>query len=484
MSAALGKDQVAIGSAPDNDVVIATAGVAPHHARLVRQGGQLFFVDLGAGASTANNAPVQPQQPVPFDFRTVFTVGGVPVPLAHAAICTMVMSPGQIQAQRGQVVVGRDGARASLVIAHNAVSGQHATVMLDRMMAVDHGSTSGTWVGGRQLPPNQPTPIDPNGVIAFGPVVVPVAVLVAVAHGAMSGVAPSPGMKGPTMGQPVHGPPPSHGGAPASYPQTPAPGPVGAPTAQAMAAPGGQPPRKHRTVIGELKLDDMSTNAISIGRTPDNQIVVNHPQVSSRHAQIVKNGMQLFLEDRGSANGTYVRGQRLPPGQRVPVSNGEKVFIGPMPLLIHIAESRVNVVVEDQADWAGKPLYEIEAWDLLPRGAGPRRTRPQRRSCSTTCHLQGAPRRPDRAHGPVGRGQDDAPARRSTATSADDGRGPRQRREPLRDLRRPAREHRLRPAGRHRPPRAHRLRGHQVLGAVPPPARLQRRRDRPPRRRR
>jgi ABC-type multidrug transport system ATPase subunit len=47
------------------------------------------------------------------------------------------------------------------------------------------------------------------------------------------------------------------------------------------------------------------------------------------------------------------------------VSNGEKVFIGPMPLLIHIGDSRVNIVVEDQADWAGKPTYEIEGWDLF-----------------------------------------------------------------------------------------------------------------------
>ena len=37
-----------------------------------------------------------------------------------------------------------------------------------------------------------------------------------------------------------------------------------------------------------------------------------------------------------------------------------------MPLLIQIAGQQVNVVVEDQqASWAGKPLYEIEAWDLL-----------------------------------------------------------------------------------------------------------------------
>jgi ABC-type multidrug transport system ATPase subunit/pSer/pThr/pTyr-binding forkhead associated (FHA) protein len=336
-----GKEQISLGSAPDNDVVVAAPGVAPHHARIVRQGSQLFFVDLGVGPSTANGAPLAPQQPVPFDFRTVFAVGSTAVPLAHAAICAMLMAPGQLQAPPGQIVVGRDAARASLVIAHGAVSGQHSTVMLDRMMVVDHGSTSGTWVGGRQIPPNQPTPIDPNGVVAFGPVPVPVALLAYLARQGST-----PGVTGA-----------QHAAAGAA-----GTGAVAAPL-DAGASPAGN--RKHRTIIGELKLDELQSNAISIGRTPDNQIVVNHPQVSSKHAQIVKAGDQLFLEDRGSANGTYVRGQRLTAGQRVPVANGEKVFVGPMPLLIHIAESRVNVVVEDHADWAGKPLYEIEAWDLF-----------------------------------------------------------------------------------------------------------------------
>ncbi|HEX8791509.1 MAG TPA: FHA domain-containing protein [Polyangiaceae bacterium] len=343
MTPAFGKDQVSIGSAPDNDVVLAAPGVAPHHARVVKQNGQLFFVDLGAGPSTANGAPVAPQQQVPFDFRTVFAVGGVPVPLAHGALCTMIMSPGQLQAQRGQVVVGRDASRASIVLTHGAVSGQHATVMLDRMMVVDHGSTSGTWVAGRQVPANQPTPIDPNGVVAFGPVPVPVGLLAHIAQGGAPQAVVSAAM-------PMAAPPPA----------------AGAPGAPAAPAGGdGGAPRKHRTVIGELKLDQLQSNVISIGRTPDNQIVVTHPQVSSKHAQIVKVGDQLFLEDKGSANGTFVRGQRLAAGQRVPVANGEKVFIGPMPLLIHIQESRVNVVVEDSAAWAGKPLYEIEAWDLF-----------------------------------------------------------------------------------------------------------------------
>src|SRR5208282_5845538 len=109
---------------------------------------------------------------------------------------------------------------------------------------------------------------------------------------------------------------------------------------------GTSPPRKHRTVIGELSLDQLQSSVITIGRTPENQIVVQHAQVSSRHAQILKQGNDLFLMDLGSANGTYVRGQRIPPNQKVPIQNDERVYIGPMPLVLHISGSQVNVVVE------------------------------------------------------------------------------------------------------------------------------------------
>jgi ABC-type multidrug transport system ATPase subunit/pSer/pThr/pTyr-binding forkhead associated (FHA) protein len=332
MTPALGKDFVAIGSAPDNDVVLGGPGVAPHHARIVRKGGQLFFVDAGAGQgpSTAHGAAIPPNQPVPFDFRTVFAVGSASVPLAHPAISALLLSKGELAAPVGRVVVGRDAARASLVVSHAAVSGQHATLTVerspDRVLVVDHGSTSGTWVAGRQIPPNQPVQVDPQGVVAFGPVPVPVALLVQAA-------------------------------SPAQAPRPPDPAP-GQPASESS-------PRKHRTIIGELRLDQLESNVVTIGRTQDNQIVVNHPQVSSKHAHIVKSGDQLLLEDRGSANGTFVRGQRLAPGQRVPVQSGEKVFIGPMPLVIHFGDQQVNVVVEDQANWAGRPLYEIEAWDLF-----------------------------------------------------------------------------------------------------------------------
>jgi pSer/pThr/pTyr-binding forkhead associated (FHA) protein len=355
----LGREQITLGSAPGNDVVLQGPGVGPQHARIVKQNGQLFYVDQAQGPSFANGAPVAPQQPVPFDFRTQFTAGqGVPVPLSHPAIVSMLMSPGQVQAPRGQVIVGREPSRASLAIGHGAVSGQHATVMLDRMMVMDHGSTSGTYVGGQRIAPNQPVPIDPNGVIAFGPVPIPVSLLAQLAQGAAVLGHAAPLQPAVVAG---HGPPPGDARAPMGSPPL---APAGAAPAHEASGPQAAP-RKHRTVIGELDMSQLQGAVISIGRTPDNKIVVPHPQVSSRHAQIVTQGGQIFLEDLRSANGTFVRGQRIAPGQRVPVQNGERVFIGPMPVVIQIAGQHVGVVVEDQqASWAGKPLYEIEGWDL------------------------------------------------------------------------------------------------------------------------
>src|SRR5215472_11040240 len=116
MIPALGKEQVSIGSAPDNDIVLHGPAVAPHHARLVKQSGQLFFVDAGAGPSTANGAPVAPNQPIPFDFRTVFMLGTTPLPLAHPALVAMIMGAGKAQAPRGHVIIGREPGSASLVI--------------------------------------------------------------------------------------------------------------------------------------------------------------------------------------------------------------------------------------------------------------------------------------------------------------------------------------------------------------------------------
>jgi ABC-type multidrug transport system ATPase subunit/pSer/pThr/pTyr-binding forkhead associated (FHA) protein len=334
-----GKQTITIGSDAGCDIRLGGPGVAPQHARIVHQGGgALVFVEGGTGQTSANGAPVAPGSSVPFDFRTQFVVGQAPVPNVHPALTLMLLSRGQAPVTPGQLALGRDPARCQIAIAHPNVSSSHATVHLSPLGVVDHGSTSGTWVAGARLAPEQLTPVDPHALIALGPV--PFPVQLAYQLGQAMGAA-------------------SSGTALAQYPQAAAGGEAGP-----DATPGARP--KHKTVIGQVQIGGAGQPSYkSIGRTPDNDIQIQHTQVSSRHALLHKIGGQLFVEDRGSANGTYVRGARLGPGQKVQVENGEKIFIGPMPLLLQVQDEEVAVIVEDAAQWAGRPLYEIEAWDLI-----------------------------------------------------------------------------------------------------------------------
>jgi ABC-type multidrug transport system ATPase subunit/pSer/pThr/pTyr-binding forkhead associated (FHA) protein len=359
MIAGFGKQTILLGSAPNCDIVLSGPGVAPQHARIVHQGGgQLLFVDNNVGASFVGGQPIQAGGTVPFDLRTPFACGQVPIPLNHPAIALMLMERGTMQAPPGQLIIGRDAARATLAIHHPSVSSRHATVMLDRMLVVDEGSTSGTYLGTGRIAPNTPTPMDPNGVVAFGPVVVSVATLGQIAHVIAGSPQPSPvaaqALAAPMVSQAVQ----------RAVQQAATPQPMmSQAVAQAAVSPSSAGQKKHRTVIGNLDFDKPFQ---TIGRTPDNDIVLAHAQVSSRHAVLVKTGGQVFIEDRNSANGTFVKGQRIPPGAKVPVQHGERIYLGPMPLVIHMPEEGGGqVLIPDVSKWQGKPLYEIEAWELF-----------------------------------------------------------------------------------------------------------------------
>lgn len=348
-----GKQTIVLGSAPGCDIVLSGPGVAPEHARIVFQNGQLFFVDAGAGQSFANGQPIPPGGNVPFDLRTPFACGQVPVPLNHPALALMLMDRGAVAAPPGHIIIGRDPAKATIAIRHPSVSSRHATVMLDRMMVVDDSSTSGTYLGSGRIQPGAPTPLDPNGIVAFGPVVVPVPLLAQLAHVLAGHGAQVPPPAAPAAALPTPPQPQSMASMAAIPAQPPSNG-----------GPGGPGGKKHRTVLGNL---DLGKPFLTIGRTPDNDLVVSHPQVSSRHAVLIREGTNLFIEDRGSANGTFVRGQRVPPGRRVPVQHGEKIYIGPMPVQIHLpgGEGAGQLIVPDVSQWQGRPLYEIEAWELF-----------------------------------------------------------------------------------------------------------------------
>lgn len=67
------------------------------------------------------------------------------------------------------------------------------------------------------------------------------------------------------------------------------------------------------------------------GIFPDVDLDQDDPEakVSRRHARIVCQSGQYYLEDLGSTNGTYInRGQRLLPGNRHPLGHNDEVIVG------------------------------------------------------------------------------------------------------------------------------------------------------------
>ncbi|NPB00746.1 MAG: FHA domain-containing protein [Crenarchaeota archaeon] len=56
----------------------------------------------------------------------------------------------------------------------------------------------------------------------------------------------------------------------------------------------------------ELYIDLSSLREITLGRSPENTVIIPDPSVSRRHATLCREGNKIILKDLGSRNGTYV----------------------------------------------------------------------------------------------------------------------------------------------------------------------------------
>jgi hypothetical protein len=77
-----------------------------------------------------------------------------------------------------------------------------------------------------------------------------------------------------------------------------------------------------------------------LGRSPKNDVQIEHPTVSATHGEIVLSDAGVVVRDCGSANGIYVDGQRIKEAR---LSAGQILHLGEVELLVETTEVTVAI---------------------------------------------------------------------------------------------------------------------------------------------
>ncbi|MFT6818979.1 MAG: pSer/pThr/pTyr-binding forkhead associated (FHA) protein [Myxococcota bacterium] len=107
-----------------------------------------------------------------------------------------------------------------------------------------------------------------------------------------------------------------------------------------------------------------------MGRADDSEIVLSDVGVSRRHSRIIVNNGTVRVEDLGSGNGTYVRGQRV---DRQPLTDGDEIVIDPFVIQVrmigkHIGDHTPQVPLRARLDVVTGPTLAHTTYPIPARG--------------------------------------------------------------------------------------------------------------------
>jgi two-component system, cell cycle response regulator len=110
----------------------------------------------------------------------------------------------------------------------------------------------------------------------------------------------------------------------------------------------GQTPSACLVVLSGSSVGEMyrlEKDQIVLGRGEKVDLRLIDDGISREHAQVVRQGSQLFLEDLGSTNGTYCNGERV---TRHPLAEGDKILIGSTTILKFSYQDRLDEMFQRQ----------------------------------------------------------------------------------------------------------------------------------------
>jgi hypothetical protein len=103
-------------------------------------------------------------------------------------------------------------------------------------------------------------------------------------------------------------------------------------------------------VIEITKRKDMSEpNKITIGRSPENDIVVYNKMVSRKHAclQLSSEDQACFLVDAGSSNGTFLNNTQITPHKKYQLTDADEISIGPETKVLFFASKAFHTFLSE-----------------------------------------------------------------------------------------------------------------------------------------
>ena len=82
---------------------------------------------------------------------------------------------------------------------------------------------------------------------------------------------------------------------------------------------------------GSERIIELDGTPLTLGRAPDNGLVIADPRISRHHARLQARRGTLVITDLGSANGSRVNGVRV---DECVLGSGDRVILGDTVLLV------------------------------------------------------------------------------------------------------------------------------------------------------
>jgi hypothetical protein len=100
----------------------------------------------------------------------------------------------------------------------------------------------------------------------------------------------------------------------------------------------------------ELKFSE-DRKRISVGRTKENDLVIDDVSISKTHASLVVNQQRMLLvADTGSTNGTFINGNRIAYGRAFPIGGSDKVKFGNVEVFLRRVPKPTDFATQENYD--------------------------------------------------------------------------------------------------------------------------------------